>query len=394
MKSLTYAVLATFLAASIASAQGKLWIVNQSGGAGVDFTDIQPAVDAASDGDTILIQQGFSTYGSFTIDGKALVVTEDVLSDVRTFVATVKNLASHQSVTLRGFDPFSVNLDANQGPILLEDVGQFTILGGFLCGFGFGPAGSSTQRLLITSCDAVVLSRCIIGGALGLAPGITVQSSTVHMYEVETKGSTPSGLGSSKGGAGVLVVDSFLFASGSTFLGGCGQSGDSFPFCASGGDGGVGLAESNSVVHLLEVKLEGGAGGPGGLCAPGSPGLPFSGFFSLVAGNARDYTITAVASGGSTAAIHYEGVSGDLVLSVIALDLAPLFLVQHAGTLVVAIPPILITHGIASGGTLDTTVPLPPLPPGLEALPIYAQGAAISPVGAAVLAAPSQLTIL
>ena len=45
-------------------------------------------------------------------------------------------------------------------------------------------------------------------------------------------------------------------------------------------------------------------------------------------------------------------------------------------------------------GQLQVLVQVPPLPAGFETFTVYAQSAAISPVGAAVLGAPSQLSIL
>jgi hypothetical protein len=152
---------------------------------------------------------------------------------------------------------------------------------------------------------------------------------------------------------------------------------------------------SNSSVYLLEVTLQGGKGGEGDDCSAfGGWGLPQIGSATLVAGHAREYSISAVAPSGGTASIAYAGIAGDLVFSLVALSENPLFLLDLAGSLIVSIPPILIIHGVAASGTFATTVPLPTLPPGIEAFTVYTQGAAVSPVGAAVLAAPSQLTIL
>jgi len=83
------------------------------------------------------------------------------------------------------------------------------------------------------------------------------------------------------------------------------------------------------------------------------------------------------------------------LFTLVGLGQGSLFLPELAGALVLPIPPILVFHGPADGsGKLSTTVPLPPLPPGLEGFNVWTQGAAVSAVGAAVLAAPSQLTIL
>ena len=50
--------------------QTSLWIVDDNGGPGTDFTTLQAAVDAAADGDVILVHAG--EYLSATIDGKGL----------------------------------------------------------------------------------------------------------------------------------------------------------------------------------------------------------------------------------------------------------------------------------------------------------------------------------
>ena len=55
-----------------AAAQGAVWIVDDDGGAGVDFVTIHDAVDAAADGDTILVKDG--TYPMFSIFAKSLAI--------------------------------------------------------------------------------------------------------------------------------------------------------------------------------------------------------------------------------------------------------------------------------------------------------------------------------
>lgn len=64
---------AVLLLATLAPAQ-RVWIVNKAGGAGVDFTDIPPAITAASPGDIVRVLGNASvTYSPFTLS-KALTV--------------------------------------------------------------------------------------------------------------------------------------------------------------------------------------------------------------------------------------------------------------------------------------------------------------------------------
>src|SRR5262245_3438747 len=66
MPRATLAILIITLLAS--SAIAKTWYV---GGSGADFTEIQPAIDAAQDGDVILVRPG--TYQPFTIEKGVIV---------------------------------------------------------------------------------------------------------------------------------------------------------------------------------------------------------------------------------------------------------------------------------------------------------------------------------
>ncbi|HEX5011641.1 MAG TPA: hypothetical protein VFY71_14705, partial [Planctomycetota bacterium] len=98
------AVLAGVLAATPAAAQGALWIVDDDGGPGVDATDIQAAIDAAADGDVILVRSG--VYSSLVLDGRSLSVIGEDGEDVELAPGTVSvaHLAADQRVLLRGLD--------------------------------------------------------------------------------------------------------------------------------------------------------------------------------------------------------------------------------------------------------------------------------------------------
>jgi pectin methylesterase-like acyl-CoA thioesterase len=97
------AILAAFALASAARAQGVLWVVDDSGGPGVDYTSLQAAIDGSANGDTILVRAGY--YGSAVIDGKALIVTSEnagAPAAVQTSSLTVRSLGAAQGVVLRG----------------------------------------------------------------------------------------------------------------------------------------------------------------------------------------------------------------------------------------------------------------------------------------------------
>src|SRR5262245_15566256 len=91
--------LALLLAAG-ASAQSVL-VVAPVAGPGVFATDIQPAIDAAADGDLVLVEAG--SYSGFTIDGKGVSVVADVgaAADSNGRVI-VRNVSASQRVLLQG----------------------------------------------------------------------------------------------------------------------------------------------------------------------------------------------------------------------------------------------------------------------------------------------------
>jgi pectin methylesterase-like acyl-CoA thioesterase len=89
--------LALLLAAG-ASAQ-SVFVVAPVAGPGVFSTDIQPAVDAAANGDLVLVKAG--TYSGFTIDAKGVSVIADAgAAAVANGLVFVSNVSASQRVLL------------------------------------------------------------------------------------------------------------------------------------------------------------------------------------------------------------------------------------------------------------------------------------------------------
>jgi hypothetical protein len=401
---------ALFLSGSALFAQGQVWHVASGGGA--DFTTIQAAVDAASDGDTIVVANGSYPAG-FLVDAKSLTITAAAGVAVQSGGITVRNLGPTQSVAIRRIGSTGVSSTSgavllnNQGPVWLEDLAL---------GFSFPlPFFPPVVGLDVSGCADVVLARCTVSstgpfsfGADG-NPGLRASASGIHLFECTVQGASlgqgaywdgvlPDG--ATRGGPGAELSDSFLVASGSTFRGGIGPDGG---LCSAGGPGGYGLISGvGSEAWLLDTLLVGGEGGCGldifCPCAPsGAPSLLTGGSISLLSGHGRDYTLSSPVAGGGTFELDFSGVPGDLVFSLVSLGQAPSFQPALGGTLVLPVPPILVAHGrvdALTGILPPVALSAPVLPPGVGALTVYAQGAAVTAVGAAVLCAPSQLTIL
>jgi hypothetical protein len=366
-------------------AQGQLWTVDAAGGA--DFTEIQAAVDASADGDTILVAGG--TYAAVVIDGKALVLLGD--EDPTVPDATIRNVPAGRELALRGFRGLSASpnliLEGNAGTVWLDRL-QW---GGPLFGFPDGPA------LQIRRSASVVVTRSTFQGwsFLAVTPGVDavlLEDSAVSFHDVVMTG----GAGKEPAASGLVTTNSFALLSGCTVTGGTGHEGG---LCTPGNPGGAGIANLTPGMepYLLDTTLAGGNGGCAIDCSwlCSAQGEPSVGGTLSLSGFARDYEFDLPAPAGGLATLAYAGVPGDLLFSVVSLDAALSFQPALSGALAVAPPPLLVAHGpVGPDGALSAQVPMPALPPGIEAVTVFAQGAALSASGTAVLAAPCQLTLL
>ena len=262
------------------------------------YTTLQDAVDAAQEGDVILV--GAGVYKGAIVDGKSLSIhaippgaaTLDANLSFPYQAPVVRNLAAHQSVTLRGFQVRG-QADAPQKPALdvrsclgTVRVGDCTILAGDWSGSLFGCDTQPGPRGVdVTASGAVVLSGCTIeGGDAGQQSttlngcatgkggvGLRIQTSTVLIERCTVRGgkgewakNSPAGVG----GAGAHLSSSTLWASASTVVGGAG--GNHF-FCGAQASGGVGLLVSSGQAHLLQSSVVGGPGGVGAFPNNGAP---------------------------------------------------------------------------------------------------------------------------
>ena len=236
------------------------WIVAAGGGG--NFTDIQPAIDAASDGDLILIQAG--SYSAFTLDkGLTLIGAPGVFSS-------------------------NGRVQAATGPASLADMR----IGG----------------LAIEGCDFVVVGDGLdlVGSSgvttpFGAATVVVTDCADVRFVDTKITGSSPF-----DGTHGLYAVDSRVEMTSSKAAGGDGDDEDQCSGFGYAGNGGTGLVEDGaSRVHTTLGSLQGGDGGDmtPGFCGPdGDPGFPGHG--AVVAGG------ELIAAGGD-----YTGGNGGKVIN-------------------------------------------------------------------------------
>jgi hypothetical protein len=381
-------------------AQGQLWVVDDDGGASVDFTAVQPAIDAASDGDTILIRAG--VYGDATIDAKSLVMTGEATALGRDLdTITVRNLAPSQSVGLRYLRADHwMEFTGNQVPVYVEEVR--VTFGSFVT--------YDRPGLTVTDCSDVTLVRCKLEGPWvqnnlfwPAREGLHAVRSKVYAYDSEVLG-TQVIAGSNPfvdcSAPGLWLEDGTLFTSGCTITGGVGANTQSCSPC----DGSPGLLlysldpQANPQAWTFDTSLAGGQGGFDTSCGvPGADGPPsevFLGTLTALNGDARHYQIGSPLAGSDPAQVSYTGVAGDYVFGAYSLRQDPILFLGFAGILLPDLPVTLLLHGYTDAqGALQAAIPTPPIPAGY-ALDVYLQAGVIAADSTLWIASPSLLTLV
>lgn len=345
-------------------------VVDDNGGVGVGFTDIQPAVTAAQDGDMVLVKTG--VYGGFTITDKALVVTADSGQTVTvTGQILVQNLSAGKQLAISGVDVQgnqtgeALILQQNAGPILIENG---TFVGDGIMVFQTPHAAKVTSTTNVTFVDCILS----VGFGSGGVAALQATSSSVHMYGCSMFGGDQT-LETFAGGDGCQITSGFLFASDCTFVGGQGGPGvpqDIFQPCTNGGPGGNGLHHpfGSPTSKILDCTF---TGGPGGVatdvaCATGPTGLAqkiTTGSVSTFTVPARTYDISSPVREGTIGSLSLAGDPGEFAWIFFSIFQSPSYADTIKGTLLPGTPHIVIFFGaLPAGGalTLNVTVPIEP----------------------------------
>ncbi len=413
------------LALSLDAAAGVL-VVGPGG-----FPDIQAAVDAAQDGDLILVRP--STWPGFTIVNKSIDIYADPSATIKGPIV-VQGVTAGKTVTLRGLTADMVKFGQNtavalsliqcQGTIWLEDC---EFLGG--AESSFGEAGPGHPALFAKECAQVVAVRCSFTGGSPIsfgfiysgtpAPageGATVNATNATFFECTFQGGTVHGsmyltnCAPCAAGAAGLLVDgpSSVLLEAATCRGGDGQSRTDCSFCysASSGNGGPGiLTRSNVPAGAVKIRdsvlLGGDPGGIGFTCSPGNPGPATSGppaSYDFLPGTSRSLAVPGPVREATQATIDLAGLPNDAVLLFVDPGVGGLAAFPFPGLFALGFPPAVTTMlpPLPPSGTAKITVSVPSLPPGLQGIAIGLQALMSDPTNTrtATLSSPSRVLVL
>lgn len=255
-------------------ARASLWIVDASGGG--HFTDIPPAIVAASPGDVLLVLPG--TYSGFTLDKRVHVIGQGANVNVGGSTS-IQNLTTTGACAISGLTLGILSVENCTAPIVLD--------------------GLTLQAWFrIAACGDVRILRSSITGHDGNGswpsfhyepggPGIDVDGARVELVECTVIG----GLGSSylwceccpNGLPGGHAIDAKNVSDIHVYCSGVrgGNGGEAHPdlMCYGdfGGNGGNGLVARSGTMCLIAGQsqhfLKGGSGGYGHWGSNGENGV-------------------------------------------------------------------------------------------------------------------------
>ena len=264
---------------------------NISGATLETYSNIQTAIDAAADGDTLLVAEG--EYAPFTIDGKSLSIfapfQEASIPLIGGVPIQIRNLGPQQRVVISGLDVHSdpggvgwgaraLRLQQNQGYVYIQD-SKFELpiqsYFDFDCTSPSGQPGTTvlnSDRVAFSSCEFTGRGGshsddwCSDIGAWSTAgtPAVHCVGSTMTFFQcvmVGGSGGGSSATGTEVGGAGLSLQDSRAFLLGTNALGGSGGTDDAGTPYSSGGPGVVMAMQSE--LRYIDSTLLGGWGGRG-----------------------------------------------------------------------------------------------------------------------------------
>lgn len=420
--------LALLAVAGSSFARADVWVVDIQAGPGHDFTQLQAAVDAAADGDLILVRDG--TYlAPLDILGRSLSIGAEAGAQPQLLSNTAAPLRIAQtpvggSLILRGLGVQDLVLEDNAGTVWIEDCDlsgrpalavansarvllvRDTITGGdaFYCPSFPGPYCEFPSGIGVDATDSTlwVEGSTLLGGKGADEVGLDIFQ--------------PSAIGAPTAGASAMrVQNGSVQVQGSTLSGGEGGSGspfvgEIFTPCWNGQNAGHGLELLGASAASLDSSLIGGVGGSGDVCdslfgppttmPDGEPGqaVLFDGAssYQALSGSSPELLADSPLREGESLNATFQGGAFELAALALAdssfsLQLSGLLGWLHLGPNFV----LLGSTGLDASGSGALSFPIPAnlLPAGVEGRLLYLQ-AAVCGAGGCAFTPPSALSVL
>ncbi|QDU67914.1 hypothetical protein [Engelhardtia mirabilis] len=404
--------------ASTAGAQ-SVWTVDDDPGAGVDFSEVQAAVDAAAIGDLVLVREG--VYLPFSIDGKGLSVVGDgpgvklIQGPPQAGGTSITNLPVGQLVLLRGLrlQPLAVSggsifgttldLDGCLGSVWVEECELPTSAVSI-----FGDLQQITA-LGVTDCDEVFLVDCLLQGQPGSSQptysqeygsrGATFRRCTAYLYDCVISPGYNDIVGN-QGQTGVLVEDSLVVMRACQATGGVGGPGGGLFLPVDPGNGGVAVeVQGSSELYTIGSTLTGGPGGTDDFSmAVGDEGEPLvvQTGATYVDHSAHDanLTVPAIVRSDDDVVISITTDPFSSVFLLVALGVDGQFLSALPDAVAVGLGPILLPLApTGASGSSSFEIGIPILPPGLVFTWVL-QAAVVTPTTGLELSEPSYVNAI
>lgn len=373
----------------------RVWVVAPVAGAGVDFTVIQDAVNAAVDGDMILVRAG--SYTSVSIRAKALTLVAD--GAVYGSNLEVADLAANQAVAVSGVTMITssatpLRISNCLGPVSIQR-GSFSLSAPTSPYFTGASIGGSTQVTLI-NCTVYAGS-----GLRGPAPGLMGFASTMHMYGCTVRGGSSDPSPRFPGTVGVNLSEAFLHANQCSFSGGNGAAGHNISgFCIPPTDGGDALRlndAATTVHHLHSQFVPGQPGAPAQGCPPGNAGRPIFGPGTAIAmsGPTRGFGAAALVRTGQTARFDFLAPAGAGVWLGLAPRAQPFFLAACGGTFHLDLTTLtgVVLGTMPGNGQLSIAVPVP-IQLGVDGVVLFSQAVFVNATAGCMLAGPATTVLV
>ncbi len=291
----------------------EVLVVDPPGTPGALYTSVTIAVDAATDGDVIVVRG--AGHGAFTVERKSLVIAGDpALTPLLQGRVTIRNLRRRQQVVLKDLQIApalngGIHVDQCEGPVWVE---------GVRVDQPYLPV-NAVHGITVQDSTRVSLHDCRFVGSRAVAEagaaGLLVERSEVYAFGCEFMGGTAFDLPS---GPGAVVRDALLEASGCSIWGGDGAPGVASAVCLDhNGATGLEVQGRDSVVRLEETEVRGGVAPepffscPGGV--PGEAELVFDGRLIRLPGSARTLNLHLLATPSATLRAEYRGPSEEFV---------------------------------------------------------------------------------